>query len=237
MKTKLLILAMMLFVPMFTMNAENADDIIKKSLEASGSAKVKEVKTMKAEMVINMMGMDIPSTMYTKKPEKLRVESSAMGQSVIIVSDGQKMWMSQNGQVMELPEDKKEAQLEQQKGNNPLSNIFVDYEENGYTATLVGTEKVKGKDAYKISLIGKDSTNTIMFVDKKTYLTTKIINKKNIMGNMTEVEVFINEYKKIEGMQIPMKMEMSVQGMTMDMKFNYIKINIDLDDKLFTKPQ
>ena len=94
----------------------------------------------------------------------------------------------------------------------------------------MGTEKVDGKDAYKLKLV-KDGKDAFYFVDATTGLLLKVVTKAMAQGAEIEVQNVYTDYKKNEdGYMFPYT-STNEQGV---ITFDKISTNVPVDDKIFT---
>ena len=219
--------------------AQNVDDIIAKNIKARGGEKnIQDIKTIKSTMKMSMMGMEFPMTVYVKNNESTRIEMEFMGQAMITVVTPTAGWMSQGGTIQDIPAENLADARASTAQQNPLNNPLVDYKNKGTKITYEGTEKVDGKDAYKLKIVTKDTTELILFIDKETNLEFKSIVKQNMMGQEAEMEVVMKDNKYVGNVLIPHLIEMYQAGQNMGtITFDKIEVNIPIDDKLFERPQ
>lgn len=77
---------------------------------------------------------------------------------------------------------------------------FIDFESKGFTAQLLGKEKVGTKDCYKVELT-KNVNKTIYYFDVKNYQLLKEIKKDEIL--------IYGDYRKVGNLQFPYRIESS----------------------------
>jgi hypothetical protein len=69
--------------------------------------------------------LQVATTTYIKKPDKLRIDQQIAGQMVTMATDGKVAWMRAGGQILQLPQDKLD-ELKSQMGtdnNQPLTAL------------------------------------------------------------------------------------------------------------------
>src|SRR5262245_506273 len=72
---------------------QSGDDLIAKNLMAKGGQKWRDVQSVKQVSSMSMQGMDATTTVYLKRPNRLRQEMSIAGQTVTSGFDGVTPWM------------------------------------------------------------------------------------------------------------------------------------------------
>ncbi len=238
MTKRLLTIAIMIFAFTAISYSQTVDDIIGKSMQAAGGeAKFSTVKTMKMTGSMDMMGMNMPFTIYNKKPA-FRMEQEVMGQKMISAYNGKTGWMispmSGSTEPQEIPEEMLNSVKQQANfGQNPITSM----KENGITATLIGKEKADGVDAYKIKMVGKDNSESFLFIDASKYLPIKMTNQAEVMGQKKDIEMFFKDYKSFDGITMATAIEMKTEGQVITIKFEKVEANIPVDDALFEMPK
>ncbi len=177
-----------------------------------GKAKLEAVKTMKTLSTIKVMGMDMEATTLEMVPNKSKSVQKIMGQEMMQVFDGEKGYMIQGGQKMDLPapaiEEAKKKRLFE-----ALSYNAADYKT---------VEKVTedGKELYLLSGNGKK-----LYFDTKTNLLVKSTSEK---GDMTIVD-----YMEVDGIKIPKNVKLSMMGQNMEMTNNQVIFNKEVSAEDF----
>jgi outer membrane lipoprotein-sorting protein len=118
-------------------------------------------------------------------------------------------------------------------GNASLLNP----EKYGITYTYKGKETIEGKDYLILEQKYNDGYTTTNYINSDTYLVYKIKGMApNMSGVETEQEVFLDDYKKVDGLMMAYSMRI-VQGAeeAMTMTFTEVKFNSGLEDSFFKK--
>ncbi len=235
----------------FTSNAmaDKLDDVINANIKAHGGEKVyKDMKTMYAEIDLNVMGMAIPSKVWTQTPDKSRIEQSQSGQQSIIIANGKLCWVLVGGQVQDIPAE----QINMVKNQNPFTDIIgnnplVDYKTKKTPITYAGTEVVNGKNC-DILEIKQDSMFSIKwFIDQTTNLEVKyqvVITEPEgaeeneeaeQMKAMMQPEFFVTEWMTVDAVKIPKLIDMKMGAYSGTMTFKKVELNKPIDAKMFEK--
>jgi outer membrane lipoprotein-sorting protein len=218
-------------------NAQTLDEVLQKYFKAVNQEKLNTVKTMIIKGKVLQGGLEIPLTMYQKRPLKLRTEATLQGMSVVTVFDGEKGWMVNpfmgQTEAQEIPAE----QIEQTKDQADIDGYFYNYDKKGIKLELLPTETLDSVQVYNIAVTKPNGDIINNYIDTKTGLIFKIRSKVNIQGTQTEAETFMSNYKNFEGLVYPGDIESKVGGQTMaKIVIDNMDINKDLDDTLFTKP-
>ncbi len=214
-------------------------DLIAKHLEARGGKdNIKAVQSIKMSGTVNAMGMDIDITNYIKRPNKLRsiILVKSMNMEMNQGFDGEMGWMQQPGQD---PQPMPKSMTRSIKDQANIDGSFMDYEERGYTVEYLGEDLVNDKPAYKVKLIRPDHPESVVYLDKDSYLEVKIdaegVNPQS--GQPVQTESFISDYRTIDGIQMAHSIEVKMGGNTAQtIKFETIEVNPEVDDELFRMP-
>ncbi|MGB4446527.1 MAG: insulinase family protein [Cloacibacterium sp.] len=177
-----------------------------------GKSKLEAVKTVKTLSTIKVMGMEMEATTLEMAPNKSKAVQKIMGQEMVQVFDGEKGYMMQAGQRMDLPapaiEEAKKKRL---------------FEVLSYNATDFKTvEKVteEGKELYLLAGAGKK-----LYFDTKTNLLVKSTSDK---GDMV-----ILDYMEVDGIKFPKNFKLAMMGQNMEMTNNQVIVNKEVSAEDF----
>jgi len=226
-------------------NAQNLklDQILSKHFEVSGQDKLSQLKTLKMVIKMSAMGMEMPMTLYRKRPGKMRMEMEMQGMKMIQTFNGVEGYMVAPWTGSTEPQKSSDDQIAQFKEQADMDSKFYNYKEKGDQLELVGTEDVNGKKAYKLKLVEKAATESAAgqtsfhFIDCENFNLVKIIATTNMQGVDTETENYFTDYKQVDGVSLFYRMEMKAGGnLVSKMNIEEYKINEELSDDLFEKP-
>jgi len=156
--------------------------------------------------------VQLPFLMEMKRPRKVRLELQFKGQTAVQVYDGAKGWKLRphlNRHEFEpfSEEELKKASINQEDLDGPL----VDYAAKGTHVELDGSEKVEGRDTYKIKVTEKTGHTFHVWVDAGTFLEAKIEGQpRRLDGTYHPVEIYYHDYRTVDGLQFPFVMETRV---------------------------
>lgn len=231
MKNKLIAALLLLFAGSLYVYSQTGKEILQKSINVMGVEKQASAKSTFMESITSVMGQNVPMKIWKEKP-KIRIESSQMGQNVIIVYNGKNGWMSMAGQVMEMPEDRINSVKSQ--SSTPTDAFTGLINNDSVKIEKVGKVRVEGVTAYNIKITDTDGTVSNMYINTNTYLPVKMTTSNSKAGN---VVVLFKNYKEFDGVKMPGKMIIKVQGQEMTMEIKDFKLNPSIDDSLFEKPE
>jgi hypothetical protein len=155
--------------------------------------------------------VQLPFLMELKRPRKMRFELQFNGQTAIQVFDGTNGWKVRpflNRSVVE-PYTAEEMKIASMQAD--LDGPLVDYAAKGTTVELAGLEKVDGRDNYNLKLTMKNGQVVHVWIDAETFLETKIEGQpRRLDGVYHPVEVYFQDYRLVNGLQIPYLLETKV---------------------------
>jgi hypothetical protein len=183
--------------------------------------------------------VQLPFLLELKRPNKMRVELQFQGQTALQVFDGTNGWklrpfLGRKDVEPFTPEEMKGTLLDAD-----LDGPLVDYAAKGIKVELEGVEKVEGRDAYKLKLTMTSDRVRHVWIDAETFLDVKVEGVPRRMdGRMHPVEIYLRDYKSVNGLLLPYVVETSVQGFrpTHKMAIETVTVNPKLEDALFSKP-
>ncbi len=194
--------------------------------------------------------VELPFKMDLKRSRKLRVEIQFNGQTSVQVYDGSNGWklrpfLNRSDYEPYTAEETKAAS-EQSDLDGPL----VDYAAKGTTVELAGMEKVDNRDNYKLKLTLKGGHSFHVWIDAQTFLETKIEGTpRRLDGEYRPVEVYLRDYRPVNGVLIPHVLETRVNSttgvrghkmplvITETITIDNVVVNPKLDDTLFSQPK
>ena len=182
----------------------------------------------------------LPFEMTMKRPHKSRLEIHVKEQTAVQVYDGQQGWKLRPFLNRDDVEAFTPAEVKAAANDAELDGPLIDYARKGTRIDLAGTERVEGRNAYKLRLTGVDGRERNLWIDATSFLDVKIDGEpRRLDQKMHKVTVYYRDYKAVKGLQVPMTMETVVEGVRSSRKISLqtVTVNPSLSEALFTKPQ
>jgi len=195
--------------------------------------------------------VQLPFVLELERPRKMRMELQFKGQTAIQVFDGANGWKLRpylNRRVVEpyTPDEMKMASMQAD-----LDGPLVDYAAKGTQIELAGMEKVEDRDTYKLKLTMKNGEAIHVWIDAQTFLEAKIEGQpRRLDGTYHPVEVYFQDYRPVDGLQIPHVLEtkvLPVSKTALGFKdspvpaekiiIDKVVVNPKLDQSHFSKPE
>jgi outer membrane lipoprotein-sorting protein len=228
---------------LFAQDAKKSDpkamQVLGKMIEAMGGRSVLQaVKDMTASgtMEIVMQGMTGSATLYTKTPQKFRMDIEIVGMLITQAYDGEIGWFTnpQTGAVEELTGDQLVLMKRQALGDS----VYLEPEKHGIVYTYQGQEKLEDTDYNVLRMVYPDGYEVTLYIDAKTHLVymTKSLQPNTMTGAESEMESYTTDYREIEGMMAAFNITQHMDGEEfMIITLDEVKFNTGLDDGLFAK--
>ena len=193
--------------------------------------------------------VQLPFLIEMKRPRKVRVEIQFHGQTAVQVYDGAHGWKLRPYLNRREVEPFSEEELRMASTQEDLDGPLVDYAAKGSRVDLVGSEKVDGRDTYKIKVTAKSGHTFHVWVDARTYLEAKIEGQpRRLDGTDHPVEIYYSDFRTVDGLQIPFVLETRVLPVGANslgmrdtpvpperMVIDKVLVNPKVEEKLFSK--
>ena len=165
-------------------------------------------------------------------------EATFQGMEIISAYDGETGWSINPFTGNTDPQPMTEEQADRMALQSDYDGIFYNYKEKGYVIEFAGTEELDDIEVYLLKLTRPNGDIIISYIDAEEYVLLKTKSKMNVQGVETEAETFFSNYKYVDEMLSPYSIETKVNGETvMQMIFDEITYNVDLDDSIFMMPE
>jgi len=219
-------------------NAQSADDIINKHIEAVGGKDLlSKISSMHMEVSTQVMGNEMTGRVTVLNGKGYKSESSFNGQTIIQCITDTAGWMVNPmagiTQPMVMPgEAYKTGKL--QIDVEPLLN----YAAKGYKAELLGTDSAGTVNAYKIKLTTPDSVAFTFFIDPSMYYTVKTTFAGQVMGQDVNIASTYSDYKKTDfGFIFPYTIDTNFGQFSYTTTVTKVEINKPVDPSVFAMPK
>lgn len=219
------------------------DEIISKNLTAIGQDKLMKMETIKMTGKMNQEGMEFQIISYGKAPDMARQELEIQGMTIIIVVEGETGWtinpMTGAFDPQDLPAEMINSLIEESLEDPAVNwdNPFYNWKENGIKVVLVGKEDMDGKPVYNLKFTFKNKHIVNYLIDAERFVVLNQISTKSQMGQTYDQEVRYSDYRDIDGILCPFKMEILINGqVTTVLTMDNCEFDIPIDDSIFKKP-
>ena len=208
---KVLLIATILITTIFS--AQTAKQIFDKNIENTGG--ITQWKLLNSIVLQGkvILGVDdeYPMRIYQQRPNLTKtVVYVGNKENVIEGYDGK------NGYAMNYVVNKLQIQKDYVVEN--FDTDYLDFESKGFTAQVLGKEKVGDKDCYKVELT-KNVNKTIYYFDVQNFYLLKEVKKDETL--------VYSDYKKVNNLIMPFKIESSTPKKEGDYVMILYKIEVN----------
>jgi hypothetical protein len=193
----------------------------------------------------------LPFTLDLERPRRMRLEIQFKGQTAVQVYDGANGWKVRPFLNRLDVENYTEDELRKAALQSDLDGPLVDYAAKRTKIELEGTDKVEGKENYRLKLTMSDGHVAHIWIDANSFLESKIDGTpRRLDGIEHPVEIYFRDYRNVDGLQIAFVLETKVLPVANPSKsvvrqanfpvekieIEKVQVNPKLDAALFSKP-
>lgn len=190
---KLLFIAILLITTLFS--AQTAKQIIDKNIEITGGLtnwKLLNSILLQGKVILGV-SEEYPLKIYQQRPNLTKtVITVGKKENVVEGYDGK------NGYSMNYVVNK--LQVQKDYVAESFDTDFIDFENKGFSAQVLGKEKVGERECFKVELI-KNVNKTVYFFDVQNFFLLKEVKKDETL--------IYSEFKKVNGLIMPFRIEAS----------------------------
>lgn len=211
------------------------DEVLNRYVQASGGAKALSSPTSRViKGTVNVVGVSRGGTIetYTKTPNKSLTIMTVQPFGLVKVGfNGTVGWVQtvKGTRVVKGPE-----LITVQRDSvfyNPLT-LKSTYPK----IKLLGMSKIGYRQVYVLEL-EPAARQRKLYLDATTYLPVRVNAVRTIVGGqlVVPIEVYLDDWREVDGIELPFSLTQSYPGMTLGITINEIKHNVPVDDSLFEK--
>lgn len=190
---KLLFIAILLITTLFS--AQTAKQIIDKNIEITGGLtnwKLLNSILLQGKVILGV-SEEYPLKIYQQRPNLTKtVITVGKKENVVEGYDGK------NGYSMNYVVNK--LQVQKDYVAESFDTDFIDFENKGFSAQVLGKEKVGERECFKVELI-KNVNKTVYFFDVQNFFLLREVKKDETL--------IYSEFKKVNGLIMPFRIEAS----------------------------
>ena len=225
-------------------SAQNADEVIEKSIAAMGGRAAHEkIKTRVStgELSIGTPAGDITGTLetYNAVPNKqrtvIKADLSAFGAGQLVVDQ---RFDGTTGYVMDSLQGNRDItgnQLDNMKQQS-FPNSFMSYKAMGTAVKLGAKEQLNGRDMFVLLFEPSAGSPIKAYVDAETFLPVRSVMTGEVpqMGKLEQI-MEPTDYRDVDGIKVPFKLKITSAVQTISMTLSKVEHNVAVDDKMFAK--
>jgi len=227
------------FIPGVSAQDPDLDQIVIKYFETIGQDNVNKIETVVATGTNVQFGQETSFRQIQKRPDKAYMEVLLVdGQIIRQGYNGISGWMLASWMDIAEPVQLLGPDLKTIKDMGNIEGDLWNWQEKGHKLVLAGTQELGGKQVYRLKLTKADGDIDEMYIDTQSFILIKMLRKTSINGSEVEIEIYYDDYRNIDGVLLPFKIEQRFNNQTsMVINIKEIKFNIEVDDIIFDKPE
>ena len=221
-----------------SMQAQTAEDIINKHIDAIGGKDLlTKITSIYYEGTASAMGAEYTTKTTVLAGKGFKNETSVNGMNIIQCITDTSGWMinPMAGQTepVVMPADV----VKKGKSSLDIGGELLNYKNRGFSDSLMGREMFQGVNAYKIMLSQPDA-EIVYFIDPTTYYLLKSDSKVTMGGQEMSSTTTYSNYKKTDfGFVVPFTMSVTNMGYDVAINYSKIEVNKDVDPTIFAMPK
>ena len=218
-------------------NLPSGKEVLEKFVKATGGIdKYKKIKsmTMKGKLSVPAQNISAEMEMAYSAPDKFftKVDLGGIG-SESQGSNGKIVWATSTIQGDRIVKGEEADRLLESVNMKSIFEPESIYKE----MKTVGKEKVDGEECYKVEMVRKKGGDKdVAFFSIKSGLQLKSVTKAISPLGKIEVSVLSKDYKDVDGIMTPHKMEQSMSGISINIEVSSVKFNAKVDESNFEVP-
>ena len=217
--------------------SQSIDEILKEHFSAIGQDNQLKINTQKLTGKMLQSGIEIPFIQMGKRPDKVRVEGTFQKLTFVQTFNGKEGWSLNPFAGVTDPQPMSEDQLKSMRYQSDMDGMLWNWKGKGYTTTYEGKEDMEGTPCFKIKVVTKEGDTFTYYIDSDSYVIVRVNSKIKVMGNDTDADTYYSNYKQVEGIAVPCKMESKTNGqLAGTVVVDSVYFNTELADSLFEKP-
>ncbi|MEP7144128.1 MAG: hypothetical protein ABI707_14695 [Ferruginibacter sp.] len=220
-------------------NAQTADEIIAKYIDAiGGKDKLSQITSIYIESTTEVMGNESATKTTILNGKGYRNESDFNGQMLVQVVTDKGGWainpFGGSSDPAALPDDQFKSGEDQVYVTGPL----YDYAAHGGKVELLGQEKVGDINAYKIKYTNKDNADMTFYIDPATWYPVQAVRKGNAMGQEVTITVGFSNFQKTDfGISMPYTTNIDMGQFQLKVGVKKVEVNKAVDPAIFEMPK
>lgn len=195
------------------LTAQTAKEIIQKNIQATGGLtqwKLLNTILLQGKVILGVKE-EYPVSIYQARPNLTKTAVIVNKKEQVVEGyDGKKGYAMNyaTNKLQEYPSYKPES----------FDTDFIDYEQKGFSAEVLGEEKIGEREAFKVELI-KNVNKTIYYFDKQNFMLLREVKK--------EETISYSDYRKVGNLTMPFRIEASSPKKDSDYVMIFRKIELN----------
>lgn len=221
-----------------TAGAQSAAELVAKNLAARGGAeRLKAVDALKITGRMTSMGLDLPLTIWRKRPNLVRQEMRLQDRAIVQAFDGERAWAVNPLAGSEAPQEIRGEPAQMMREQSDFDGPLVDYEQKGSTIEVEGPDTVEGTKAVVLKITLKSGRVQRIWLDADTGLEVKSASEVQQGPRTVTVETLLSDYRPEDGLVMPHRLRTFIDGqLQADVTIDRIEVSPRIDPAIFRMP-
>ncbi|HUX07243.1 MAG TPA: hypothetical protein VMX35_08015 [Acidobacteriota bacterium] len=235
---KLLAVALLVLMAVAVADAQTAEEIIAKAVDAMGGAEVlKAINTSRVigRFSIPSYGLNLPMEVFSKRPNKKKIMLDFEGQQFIRCTNGTVAWQinPMDGITEPTPLNAYSTRLFNMTASSDA--FYFDLEARGVKTEFIGKEIVEGEELNHLRYSFPGDFVFDLFFDARTGLPrlSIIVYTNPDSGAEVELKTLLSDYRETNGITIAFREENMEGEMQTIFEIISLETNIEVDDSIF----
>lgn len=216
-----------------TLRAQDPSKIVNQYVRAVGGSKaLSKIHTETLEGACTRVsdGKPCTFTLDTKLPNRFYSELELDGKNQIEAYNGKSAWQqAASGELSTLlGEQGQQVEAASLYYNSRLLNL----KKNKLAVAFIGHAQVQGKDALQVELTTSSNIRRQLFFDPQSHLLVK----ESAPVNGLDEEIFYNDYRSVDGVKLPYKIELHRGPEVYSIHVTHAAINETVGERTFDFP-
>lgn len=231
-----ILLVVSALVPLVPNSAQSLDQVLQKHFDATGQEMLSGVSSVRSSGKAVQMGTELPFLQIQKRPGMLYLELDIQGNKMIQAYNGRQgwavePWMGPDPRRLDGPELNSLRQMAR------IDSDLVNWQEKGFGLELTGLDSSDGREYFVLELKKEEDEVYNFYIDSHSYLLHKIVTTSGQTGNLVSGETILGDYRVINGIRVPFRIEMKFGGRTlMTNIIDKIEFDVVTGEDYFTSP-
>lgn len=212
--------------------AMTADEVVAKNLAAKGGAdKLRAITSVKTRGRIKGPRGDSPVVLWTMRPNLMRREVTADGQTMVVGFDGKMLW-GINPMLGGRPQEITGPAAERTRQDaDDFDSVLLDYEKKGTKVELLPQNPGAGP---RLRVTKKNGTVQEIHLNQETFLEDRITMEVDQAGRKGLLATELSNYKPVDGLMVPFTIRQTINGqLAAEVQYDQVEFNLPIDEGLF----
>lgn len=205
-----------------------------------GRERWRALRSIEMEGKFTSFSQEAPFTLRRKRPNLYRFDSRMTQKETILAQDAQGPWWLYPLYGVDSPAKTEEPPVVVMTARDAeIEPALFGYQEKGHKVALAGRGDVNGQGTLRLELTRSNGWVETWHLDPRTYLEvavdSKVFDYSQLPQEMQE-RAYFSDFRTVDGLVIPHRIEREYGARHTVTKVEKIRVNPELEDKVFAMP-